>query len=99
MSGTFRVSAGWYGFPQVIQNQATKEQVLFLKRALGAYRLDDVFHQQKLAADPDVVAMSTDFVRVDFGSSFEVATAYVDWLNSVYDATVLELRIAGYDLS
>lgn len=97
MPGTFKVSPGWYGYPQIIQHSASPEQVAFLKRAIGAFVATDVFYQKKLPADPDMIAISQDFVRVDFGASYEVAIDYVSWLNSVYDETVLQLRIAGYD--
>ena len=97
MPGTFKVSPGYWGYPQIIQNKASTDQVLFLRRALGAHTTTDIFYQKKLPADPDVVGLSIDFVRVDFGCLYETAVAYVDWLNSVYDETLLELGIAGYD--
>jgi hypothetical protein len=93
MPGTFQVSLGWYSYPQIILNAATPDQVAFLKRAIGAYRSDDIFHQKKQPSDPYAEAMSTDLVHVTFGGTTEQAQEYVDWLNSVYDETVRSLYI------
>lgn len=90
MPGTFKVSIGWYGTPEIISHSATPEQVAFLKRAVNAFVADDPFYQAKQAADPYLEAISTDLVRVTFESPMEVAKAYVDWLNSVYDQTIVE---------
>ncbi len=72
MPGTFQVSLGWYSYPQIILNAATPDQVAFLKRAIGAYRSDDIFHQKKQPSDPYAEAMSTDLVHVTFGGLAEL---------------------------
>ena len=99
MPGTFQVSLGWYSYPQVILNAATPDQVAFLKRAIGAYRADDIFHQKKTPSDPYIEAISIDLVHVTFSGTMEQAQEYVDWLNSVYDDTVrgLYVKIPTYE--
>jgi hypothetical protein len=77
-------------------NKATPEEVAFLKRAILAWRLDDSFYTAKISADPFMEAISEDFVFISFGSSTEVATAYVTWLNSVFDQTVLDLGFPAF---
>lgn len=79
--------------PQIIQHSATPDQVAFISRAVRAYRTDDIFYQKKQKADPWIEAISIDFLRVDFGGGVAAATEYVDWLNSVYDQTLLTLRV------
>lgn len=93
MPGTFKLSLGWYSTPEIIQHSATPDQVAFLKRAIGAFRGDDIFLQKRQPADPYMEAMSIDFVRVTFGGTMQQAQEYVDWLNSVYDQTVLGLVV------
>jgi hypothetical protein len=93
LPGTFQVSLGWYSLPEVIQNSATPDQVAFLKRAIWAFRGDDIFLQKRQPADPCIEAISIDFVRVTFSGTMQQAQDYVDWLNSVYDQTIQGLTV------
>jgi len=64
-----------------------------LKRAIWAFRGDDIFLQKRQPADPRIEAVSIDFVRVTFSGTMQQVQDYVDWLNSVYDQTVLGLVV------
>ena len=92
MPGSFEVVPYVFSaLPVIVKTTATVEEVAFLKRAITAFRADDEFYIRKQACDPAFGGISEDYVLVYFYSDAATAMEYVDWLNSVYDQTLLDL--------
>jgi hypothetical protein len=92
MAGEFKVvSYVFNSVPVIVLNTATVEQIAFLKRAILSFDSSDIFYTQRQICDPGIAAISEDYVLINFYSDFPEAELYVEWLNSVYDQTLLDL--------
>lgn len=94
----FNVCTGPHGNPSIVLNDATKEQVAFLKRAVLDTYMNSEFYRRSTGVRPFLQGGSDNtegYFYVEFWCSVEKANAYVAWLNSVYEDTVREMREFG----